>query len=70
MDIITGAPTLPARFVWDFQELAAGDWSDLALTTGVWTDQLKNPENWSGINLSSGTWNDEAQSGGSWQDAA
>lgn len=50
VDIVTGAPTLPARFVWDFQELAPGDWSDLALAAGVWTDQLKNPENWSRIN--------------------
>lgn len=69
-DIITGAPIATVRFTWDVQELAPGNWIDLSLASGIWTDQIKNPENWSGINLSSGSWSDEAETGGSWQDVA
>jgi hypothetical protein len=46
-DIITQRPTLPARFVWDFQELEVDSWTNQADDDTVWTIQSTASDTWS-----------------------
>lgn len=70
IDIITGAPTLPARFVWDDQELAAGSWSDEALGEISWSDESLASGSWSDISNDTPSWSDISDASGTWSDAA
>lgn len=46
-DILSGVPTLPVRFLWDFQEIEAKTWTEVSDITDIWTDVPDPSDTWS-----------------------
>lgn len=46
-DIVSGVPTLPVRFLWDFQEIEAKTWTEVSDITDIWTDVPDPSDTWS-----------------------
>ena len=46
-DITAGVPTLPVRFLWDFQEIEAKTWTEVSDITDIWTDVPDPSDTWS-----------------------
>ncbi len=70
VDIITGAPTLPARFVWDFQEPLVDSWTNQADDDSVWTKQLVASDTWTETATVTDTWTEVADESDTWSEAA
>ncbi|MAO20547.1 MAG: hypothetical protein CMJ25_07330 [Phycisphaerae bacterium] len=69
-DIITGAPTLPARFVWDFQELEVDSWTNQADDGSVWSIQSVASDTWADVSNPTDTWTETADPTDTWSEAA
>ena len=70
VNIITGAPTLPARFVWDFQEPPVDSWTNQADDDSVWTKQLVASDTWTETATVTDTWTEVADESDTWSEAA
>jgi len=70
VDIVTGAPTLPARFVWDFQEPPVDSWTNQADDDSVWTKQLVASGTWTETATVTDTWTEVADESDTWSEAA
>ena len=70
VDIVTGAPTLPARFVWDFQEPPVDSWTNQADDDSVWTKQLVASDAWTETATVTDTWTEVADESDTWSEAA
>jgi hypothetical protein len=46
-DIAAGAPTIPVRFLWDYQEPTLKTWVEVSDTINVWTDVAAQSDTWS-----------------------
>lgn len=46
-DIFVGVPTIPVRFLWDFQEPVVKTWTEVSDIVQVWTDVAEPNDNWS-----------------------
>ena len=47
LEITAGTPTLPARFLWDFQELSVDNWTEQSDDGSVWSIQTSSSDIWS-----------------------
>lgn len=69
-DIITGAPTLPARFVWDFQELEVDSWTNQADDGSVWSIQSVASDTWVDVSDPTDIWTETDDPTDTWSEAA
>lgn len=46
-DIFSGVPTIPVRFLWDFQEPVVKTWTEVSDIVQVWTDVADPSDAWS-----------------------
>jgi hypothetical protein len=69
-DITAGVPTLPARFVWDFQEPPTDSWTEQADDDSVWLEQSTVTDIWTEVTAPTDTWTDATDPTDTWSDAA
>ena len=70
VDIISGTPTLPARFVWDFQEPPTDIWINQAGDDSIWTTQEASSDTWVEAAESVDIWADVTDPSDTWSNAA
>lgn len=70
VDITAGAPTLPARFTWDYQEPLTDSWTEQADDDSVWSAQLAVTDTWTEVTAPTDTWTEATDPTDTWSDAA
>jgi hypothetical protein len=69
-EITAGIPTLPARFLWDFQELVSETWSEIDESALSWAAQDETSETWSNISDINTVWSEQSETQETWSSAA
>lgn len=70
VDITTGSPTLPARFLWDFQEPLVDSWTGQIDDDSIWSAQSTVTDIWTEATAPTDIWTDETDPTDTWSDAA
>lgn len=70
VEITAGAPALPARFTWDYQEPPTDSWTDQADDDSVWTTQADSSDTWTEATEPTETWTDVSDITDIWSEAA
>lgn len=69
-EVTAGIPTLPARFLWDFQELAQETWDGIGDNDLSWSAQSETGETWANISDINTVWSDQDDTQETWSSAA
>lgn len=69
-EITAGIPTLPARFLWDFQELTPETWDGVDDDALSWLAQSETSKTWANISGINTVWSDQDDTQETWSDAA
>ena len=70
VEITAGAPTLPARFLWDYQEPEIDNWTDEAENDSVWTTKAYSSDTWAEAAEPTDIWTDLTDPTDDWLAAA
>jgi hypothetical protein len=70
VEITAGAPTLPARFTWDYQEPPTDSWTEQADDGSVWTTQADSSDTWTEATEPTDIWTDVTDPTDTWSEAA
>ena len=70
VDIAASAPTLSARFLWDYQEPEIDNWTDEAENDSVWTTEAYSSDTWAEAAEPTDIWTDLTDPTDDWSEAA